>query len=389
MDIEAELSRIFAEDDLGLFDVKPKKSFVKSPDQRLIDSFEEINDFVAENGQEPRQGDDVIEANLASRLLGIRTNPEKIALLQEYDRFGLLENAPVKEYNSLEDVLADSDDADLLGGDDDAADIFTLKHIKAVALPDYIAHRKRCEDFDKFEGKFKNCQRDLAAGRRQILPFKNGNHISEGQFFILSGVLLYVERIGTLKTDKNGDLNGRTRCIFENGTESDMRLRSLSSGLYKDGRRVTELTQRMLDGLKDITEEDKETGYIYVLKSKSPDARIQAIDDLYKIGYCTEAVEERIANAEHEPTYLMAPVEIVEAFRCFNLNPEKLESMLHNFFGNSCLNIDIFDEKGIRHSPREWFIAPFSIICEAIYLIRTGDIVNCRYDAERKIIVNR
>ena len=48
MDIEAELTRIFAEDELGLFDVKPKKSFAKTADQRLIDSFEEINAFVAE-----------------------------------------------------------------------------------------------------------------------------------------------------------------------------------------------------------------------------------------------------------------------------------------------------------------------------------------------------
>ena len=46
MDIEAELSRIFAEDDLGLFDVKPKKSLAKTADQRLIDSFEEINKSV-------------------------------------------------------------------------------------------------------------------------------------------------------------------------------------------------------------------------------------------------------------------------------------------------------------------------------------------------------
>ena len=43
MDIDAELTRIFAEDELGLFDVRPKKSFAKTADQRLIDSFEEIN----------------------------------------------------------------------------------------------------------------------------------------------------------------------------------------------------------------------------------------------------------------------------------------------------------------------------------------------------------
>ena len=389
MDTEAELSRIFAEDDLGLFDVKPKKSFAKTADQRLIDSFEEINKFVAEHGWEPKQGISVIESNLASRLYGIRNDFRKVAALADYDWFGLLGEIPAKEYHSLEEVLADSDNDDLLDDDSGAEDIFTLKHLKAVALPDYISKRKRCKDFKKFEAKFKTCQQDLASGRRLILPFKNGNQIEEGQFFILSGILLYIDRIGVLKYDKNRDLNGRTRCVFENGTESDMRLRSLSSGLYKDGRRVTELDERLLDGLKDISKDDNETGYIYILKSKSSDTRIQAITDLYKIGYCTEPVEERIANAEQEPTYLMAPVEIVDTFRCFNLNPKKMEDLLHNFFGNSCLNIDIFDNKGIRHTPREWFIVPYPIVYQAIYFILNGEIVNYKYDAEKKEIVNK
>jgi len=389
MDIEAELSRIFAEDDLGLFEVKPKKSFVKTADQRLIDSFEEINAFVAENGLEPKQDGSVIERQLASRLYGIRNNPQKTAALLDYDRFGLLGDVPAKEYHSLEDVLADSDNSALFDDDENAESIFTLKNVKEVTLPDYIAHRKTCKDFEYFDDLFKKCQKDLSTGRRQILPFKNGTHIEAGHFFILSGILLYVDKIDTLKYDKNGDLNGRTRCIFENGTESDMRLRSLSSGLYKDGRRVTELDERLLDGLKDITEDDSETGYIYILKSKSSDTRIQSIDDLYKIGYCTEPVEERIANAEHEPTYLMAPVEIVDSFRCFNLNPEKLELLLHNFFGNSCLNIDIFDDNGERHSPREWFIVPYQIIYQAIYFILNGEIVDYRYDAHQQEIVKK
>ena len=387
MDIEAELTRIFAEDELGLFDVKPKKSFAKTADQRLIDSFEEINAFVAENGYEPKTDGGVIEKRLAFRLHGIRSNPEKVSALHEYDRFGLFGDIPAKEYHSFEDVLADIDNDALFG--DDAEDIFTLKHVKAVALPDYISRRKKCKDFENFEEKFKNCQKDLSAGRRQILPFKNGKQIEAGQFFVLSGILLYVAEIGVLKYDKNRDLNGRTRCIFENGTESDMRLRSLSSGLYKDGRRITELDERLLDDLKNITTEDNETGYIYILRSKSNDERIKSITDLYKIGFCTETVEERIANAEQEPTYLMAPVEIIDSFRCFNLNPAKLESLLHSFFGNSCLNIDIFDKEGIRHSPREWFIAPYETIYQAIYFILNGEIVNYRYDSIKKEIVNR
>lgn len=389
MDIEAELTRIFAEDDLGLLDVKPKKSFVKTADQRLIDSFEQINDFVAEHGLEPKQSGSVIEKGLAYRLHGIRNSPEKVAALLEYDRFDLLGEIPEKEYQTLEDVFSDNDDMGLLDDSDDAESIFTMKHIKAITLPDYISRRKPCKDFKKFQEKFKTCQKELSSGQRQILPFKNGNRIDAGQFFILGGVLLLVDKIGELTYDKNGDLNGRTRCIFENGLESDMRLRSLSSGLYKDGRRVTELEERLLDGMKDITDDDNETGYIYILKSKSSDPRIQSIENLYKIGYCTETVEDRIANAAQEPTYLMAPVEVIDSFRCFNLNPGKLESILHTFFGNSCLNIDVFDNNGQRHTPREWFIVPYEVIYQAIHFILNGEITEMRYDPVKQEIVGK
>ena len=42
------------------------------------------------------------------------------------------------------------------------------------------------------------------------------------------------------------------------------------------------------------------------------------IQNLYKIGYSSIPVEERIKSAEQEPTYLMAPVKIVTTFKCYN-----------------------------------------------------------------------
>lgn len=386
MDIEEELSKIFAEDDLGLLEIKPKTSNVKTSDQRLVDSFEEINHFVGEHGYEPSLTGSVIEQKLAYRLSGIRQNEEKTATLEEYDRFGLL-TVPPKKYDSLDDIFADDDDMGLLAVENPEESIFSLTHIKAVTLPDYISKRRRCKNFANYEPIFKKCQADLALGRRQILPFRRGLQIHEGDFFVLSGILLYVEKIGELTLDSHGDANGRLHCIFENGTESDMRLRSLSSGLYKDGRRISELDEQLLDEMKDIQKDDKETGYIYILKSLSSDVRIQSIEHLYKIGYTIEPVEERIKNAEHEPTYLMAPVEIVDSFRCFNLNPQKLEQLLHNFFGESCLKIDIFDDRSQRHTPREWFIAPYQVIYQAIYFILNGEIVDYRYDSENQEIV--
>jgi len=71
------------------------------------------------------------------------------------------------------------------------------------------------------------------------------------------------------------------------------------------------------------------------------------------------------------------------------MNTQKLELCLHNFFSGSCLEIDVFDANGKRYTPREWFIAPFKVIEQAISLIINGKIVNFRYDPENETIVER
>lgn len=76
----------------------------------------------------------------------------------------------------------------------------------------------------------------------------------------------------------------------------------------------------------------------------------------------------------------MAKVKIIEAYRCYNMNPQKLENLLHRFFGKSCLNIDVFDTEGKRYTPREWFIAPLAVIEQAIAFVLDGEIVNLAYD---------
>ncbi len=155
------------------------------------------------------------------------------------------------------------------------------------------------------------------------------------------------------------------------------------------GRRVTEHADRLMDDLNSITEEDGQTGFIYVLKSLSSNPEIASIQDLYKIGFSTVPVEERVKNAADDPTYLMAPVHIVETFECFNLNPQKLELLLHKFFGKVCLEVDVFDRAGKRITPREWFIAPLPVIDEALELIISGEIVNYCYDDELRVICKK
>ena len=92
---------------------------------------------------------------------------------------------------------------------------------------------------------------------------------------------------------------------------------------------------------------------------------------------------------KNEPTYLLADVKKVASYNCYNRNADKLEQLLHRFFASSCLNIDLFDERGQRITPREWFVVPFEIIDEAIQMILNESIINYRYDSVAKKIVTK
>ncbi|MDD7374069.1 MAG: GIY-YIG nuclease family protein [Sarcina ventriculi] len=384
-----KLLEIFNNDPLGILTVKESKATHISENTQLIESFNEINKFYQDNGREPEEdSSNIIEAKLFFRLSNIRSDKEKCKILKKYDDYNLLRPINKVEVNSISDIF-NNDHFNIFSNIDD--DIFDVRSLpKKTTMPDYIASRKVCKDFYKYEEILKQCQRDLKEGKRKLIKFKNGQKVEKGYFFVLKGVLLYVDKVGQT-TVENGVKNARLRCIFENGTESDMLMRSLSAELYKDGRRVTDsnenLKKELLERFNTITKEDKETGYIYVLKSKSKNRDIASISNLYKIGFSTITVEERIKNAENEATYLMAPVKVIMSYKCYNMNVAKLETLLHNFFRKSCLDVEVIDKNGERHKPREWFIAPLEVIEEAIKLIINGQIINYKYDSITQKIV--
>jgi hypothetical protein len=399
MDKKKTLDDIFdEEDELGLLDIKPKVAAGRNEDERLTASFEELNAFYEKHKREPQPNGGMQERGLYSRLKGLRENPTKAAMLQSHDRFGLLKSVQ-KEINSLDDIF-DDDAPGLL--DDEGEGLFELKHVRPLererAEADFIARRKPCKDFTKYETLLQSVQKDLANGKRKLLDFKQSN-LREGAFYVHNGLLFLLEKVTITQKEqylpdgKRLREDGRTRCIFENGTESNMLKRSVEKILYTNGQVVSENADTVVESFRetfsDITDEDQKAGFIYILKSKSTNPEISGVANLYKIGYSKIPVEERIKNARLEPTYLMADVRIVMAYQCYNMNPQKLEQLLHTFFGSSCLDVDVFDRDGRRHTPREWFIAPLSIIEQAIQLILSGEVVKYRYDAVDEIIVAR
>ena len=292
--------------------------------------------------------------------------------------------------NSLDDIL-NSDPFGLLNTNKEE-DIHTLVNVPKIekrrAETDFVARSTKLENFEEYERLFKECQKDLKGGKRKLVKF-NERFFKKGAFFVLKGVLVYLENIEKPKKDKHHKLDARTTTIFENGTYSNMLLRSLGKGLYEDGYFVSEHEDRIMDDLNQITKEDTQNGYIYILKSLSNDDRIATKRNLYKIGFSTTDVETRIKNAKQDPTYLMADVQIIAAYEVYNVNPHKLEQLIHQFFGNSCLDINVVDGNGKVHRPREWFVAPLNVIEEAIELIVSGEIINYRYDIDSEWIVHR
>ena len=385
------LDEIFSNDPFGLLNVKPKTTNVKTADERLSASFDEINDFFSKNEREPAPNpSNITEYQLYSRLKNLRDDPEKVVALEPLDKYGLL-NVEKKEINSIDDIFND----DILGifDDGEAQSLFEFKHTPreiARTEADFVARRKPCKNFKDYEELFKSVQADLSSGKRKLVKFHE-SQLNQGNFFVHNGVVLYLEKVIDLALDKFGKPDGRTKIIFENGTESSMKLRSLGKNLFLNGKGITQssdiVAEEFHESFSQITDEDKEAGYIYVLSSKSTDPKIAEIQNLFKIGYSTTPVESRIKNAEKEPTYLMAPVHIEAEYKTFNMNTQKFEQLLHNFFGASCLNIDIYDEKSRRHMPQEWFIAPLNIIDQAIELIITGEIINYRYDVDQETIL--
>jgi hypothetical protein len=323
-------------------------------------------------------------------------HPEKREILASRDKYGLLKFKE-QEISSLDDILNN----DMLGLLNDRSEgLFDFKHIKsedARASADFVARRKPCKDFDKYEPVFKEVQNDLSIKDRSLIAFKEEN-LREGDFYVHNGLLLLLEKVEfeegvqEFKSGSRVRKDGRTRVIFENGTESNMLYRSLYKSLLANGKAVSaninKVNENFIERFSNVTEEDEEAGFIYILKSIGDRPEIKSIPDLYKIGFSTTHVEERIKNAINEPTYLFAEVDPVAVFKCFNMNTQKFELLLHNFFGSSCLNVDVYGKNGQRYTPREWFIAPIKIIEQAIQLIINGKIVSYRYDPiENQIVV--
>jgi len=381
--------------ELGV-EVETKKVVTRTPrEERIIAGFEEIQRFAEEHGSAPNHGEehDIFERLYAVRLDRIRELQECRELVEPLDDQGLLTGAakaPLADAEELDDdaLLAE------LGIEVEAPPITELKHVRSTAekkAAEEIAHRDKCQDFETFKPLFEQVQKELDSGLRDTRPFEMKAEIEKGRFFIVGGQKAYVADKGETTITDQGRTDARLRVIFDNGTESNMLMRSLQRALNKDeaGRRITEPTAGPLFSDQTI-DGDEASGTIYVLRSKAAHPLVAENRELvHKIGVTNMSVEKRIAGAHLQPTFLMANVEIVATYELYNINRTKLENLIHRIFEPARLEIEIMDRFGRPAVPREWFLVPIFVIKEAVERIKDGTISGYRYDPDSAALLRR
>jgi hypothetical protein len=391
----------FTDDDDALLaelgvEVETKRVGSRTPQQeRIIAGFEDIQRFVEAHGHPPGHGEgrDIFERIYAVRLDRIAQLPECRDLVGPLDHQGLLSGHAIASEDNTKEL---DDDALLaaLGVDDDFSEITDLRHVRPSAekrAAEEIANRERCEDFATFKPLFEQIQRDLDQGVRTARRFERKSEIEPGRFFILGGQKAYVAEKGTVEINANGNSDARLRVIFDNGTESNLLMRSLQKALTSDeaGRRIDDPVAGPLFADQPRVG-DEASGTIYVLRSKSDHPMVAAHRELvHKIGVTGNGVKQRIAGASMQPTFLFADVEVVATYELFNINRSKLENLIHRIFEPARFEVEIIDRFGRPVVPREWFMVPLFVIDEAVDRIKDQTIVNFRYDPASATLVER
>jgi len=393
------MNKLFTEEDDALLaelgvEVEQRDVGAHTPrEERIIAGFEDIQRFVDAHGRLPRcDGNrDVLERLRAVRLDRLRGQEDCRALLDALDRQGLVSGGfeaapPTPDSMDDDELLAE------LGDEPGTQDIFALLHVRPGAerrIADEIGNRSRCRDFDVFRPLFEQVRRDVASGVWETRPFRDNAAIGCGDFFVVGGQMAYVSEKGREAKQPHGRVDARLRVVFDNGTESNILMRSLERALQRDkaGRRIVRLKTGPLFAGKAV-DGDRPSGAVYVLRSKADIPLVVENRNLvHKIGVTGGEIDARIAGAQTDPTFLMAGVEKVATYKLFGIDRVSLERLIHRIFARARLDIEVKDRFGKSVVPREWFLVPLQAVDEAIDRIRDGTIDRFVYDLEAGSLV--
>lgn len=395
------------EDELGLLNVTLRPRAARTPErERDAQLVEQVNGFFDRTGRVPSPDaadHDEMRLGVIWRRLADKGPVDDLA---DVDRNSLLSGGPFsltavpapperdwREEPEEREIPASLDDI----FDDEELDVSealtTIRHVTPAEdrlVPDHRAEFYPCHDFERFRDMFTQTQAALEAGEREVrsINFNEEIRVDEGSLFIRKGLLTYVAEKAEM-TARAGKRDHRLRIIFSNGMESDPLLSSFRKALADDPT-ARAIHRHGLGAMDPDWEADRIdlTGTVYVVRSRSTAPQIAKVRHiLLKIGVTTQDVRRRIADARNDPTFLLAPVEVVATYDLINLSWRKVEGLLHRFFDAARpRDLWITDRFGRKVYPREWFYVLPEHVSRAVQAIRDGNLHEMEYDPESQTI---
>lgn len=395
------LDEIFDEpDEFGLLDVKSRLDRAAGGADKGLQVIGQVNAFFTSHGRAPSvEAADHDEMRLAIIWAAIARDPS--AQVIAADVHGLLSRTVPPQPSWRDEPMAEAvpESLDEIFDEDNLdvdPSLITLKHTTATAdrhQPDHRADFVSCRDFERYRARFEQMQTMLEDGEREATPVKKRAVIEpmEGDFFIRNGLLALIAEKSEMTT-RGGSRDHRLRVIFSNGTESDPLMSSFRKSLNDD--KTARMVQNVGLGPLDPDWEADQlemTGTIYIARSCSDDPAIREQRMiLHKIGVTSQEVQRRVADARNDPTFLLAPVEIVATYELKNLPRRRVEQLLHRFFANARPGeLHVTDRFGRKVYPKEWFYILPEHVGHAAKLIGDGTLHQFYYDAQQQKIHKR
>lgn len=285
------------------------------------------------------------------------------------------------EKMSLDDILGDDDFDDLLDGDEGSDSDSILGGRRAIKAHEREnvdqTNREPCPSFETYRERFEQYKQAMEEGKL-VVSANRYETLSPGDLFLWDGFIALLSG-ESIKGDVKEHSGKRLHVVFSNGTEAWLREGSIKRSMYAYTdrgnkvvcKRLVPVTEALFsaDG-SDSVDENTVTGYIYVVRTLSKDPGLSKIrKSAVKIGVTKNPVAVRVANAEKDPTFLCAPVDIISTFTLHNLDPRKVEETLHAFFGEVRLKIGAKDRFGNDVTANEWFLTNPKVVTQAIELL--------------------
>lgn len=290
------------------------------------------------------------------------------------------------EKMSLDDILDDDDLDDLLDGDDGTNGESILGGRRAIKAHEREnvdqTNREPCPSFETYRERFEQYKQAMEDGKL-VVSANRYETLSPGDLFLWDGFIALLSG-ESIKGDVKEHSGKRLHVVFSNGTEAWLREGSIKRSMYAYTdrgnkvvcKRLVPVTEDLFaaDG-SDSVDENTITGYIYVVRTLSKDPGLSKIrKSAVKIGVTKNPVAVRVANAEKDPTFLCALVDIVSTFTLHNLDPRKVEKTLHAFFGEVRLKIGAKDRFGNDVTANEWFLTNPKTVNQAVELLVKNNI---------------